>query len=237
MRLYKLVFATELNKLAKTWAFPDAFASRVFFMGGIKTGSSALYDYILRRLFGLDMEQRPERKVFFENLERLRGRLGVFGQEVRAPVILAVEQRHDTIEVIDRFKRMAGANRAVTDRLSAVRKELETIIPPDFLSVFPESRVKLLPRYLKGLGIRAERAYVYPEKDRAKEALFQVYVEQLEEIGKHVLSRPTPEGVVFVEEAAQMIEEFKISLFAPEVKTLFPVSGKRIETKLRGFAG
>ncbi len=32
-----------------------------------------------------------------------------------------------------------------------------------------------------------------------------------------------------------MIEEFKISLFAPEIKTLFPISGKRIEKKLRGF--
>ena len=237
MLLYKLAFASELNKLAKTWAFPDALASRVFFMGGIKTGSSALYDYILRRLFGLDVEQRPERKVFLENLERLKGRLGAIGIEIRTPVIMAIEQRHDTIEVIDRFKRMAGANRAVTERLSAVRKELETTIPPDFLSVFPERRVKHLPRYLKGLGIRAERAYVYPEKDLAKEGLFRVYEEQLEEIGKRVLSRPTPEGVAFVEEAAQMIEEFKISLFAPEMKTLFPVSGKRIETKLRGFAG
>jgi hypothetical protein len=31
-----------------------------------------------------------------------------------------------------------------------------------------------------------------------------------------------------------MIEEFNISLFAPEIKTLFPISGKRIEKKLHG---
>lgn len=236
MRLYELAFATELKEFRKTWAFPDTFASRVFFMGGIKNGSSALYDYILRKLFGLDAEQRPERRIFLENLERLKGRLGVLGSEVREPVLKALEQRHDTIGVIDRFIRMAGANRAVTDRLAAVRKELEATIPPDFLSALPERRVRLLPRYLKGLSIRAERAYVYPEKDLAKEARFQVYVGQLEETRKRVLSRPTPQGIAFVEEVAQMIEEFKISLFAPEIKTLFPVSGKRIETKLRGFA-
>ena len=236
MRLYIHAFAAELKEFKKTWAFPDTFASRVFFMGGVKNASSALYDYILRKLFGLDAEQRPDRKIFLENLERLRGRLGVLGNEVRTPVLMAVEQRHDTIGVIDRFMRMAGANRAVTDRLAGVRRELETIIAPDFLSGISEQRVRFLPRYLKALSFRAERAYVYPEKDRAKEAQFLVYANQLEEIAKRVFSRPTPEGLAFVEEAAQMIEEFKISLFAPEMKTLFPVSGKRIEIKLRGFA-
>jgi ATP-dependent helicase HrpA len=235
MRLYNLSFAAELKQLGRTWAFPDAFASRVFFMGGIKSASEALYDYILRMIFGLDAAQHPDRRLFLQNIERLRGRLGAAGSEVREPVLLAVEQRHDTVGVIDRFIRMAGANRAVTERLGAVRKEVEKIIPPDFLSVFPQRRVRLLVRYLKGLCIRAERAYVYPEKDRAKEAGVLVYVDRLEEIGNRVFSRPTQEGIDFVEDVAQMIEEFKISLFAPEMKTLFPVSDKRLEAKLGGF--
>ncbi|MDR3557671.1 MAG: ATP-dependent RNA helicase HrpA [Syntrophobacteraceae bacterium] len=236
MRLYKLAFAAELSKFGKTWAFPDTFASRVFFMGGIKNASLALYDYILRKLFGLDGEKHPNRKDFLESIERLKGRLGALGNEIRTPVLTALEQRHDTLGVIERFLRMAGANRAVTDRLSAVRKEIETIIPPGFLTGFSEGRVRLLPRYLKGLSIRAERAYVYPEKDRAKEAQFRVYADKLGEMGHRVLSRPTPEGLAFMEETAQMIEEFKISLFAPEMKTLFPVSEKRIEKKLGEFA-
>lgn len=236
LRLYQLAFAPELKEFRKTWAFPDAFAPRLFFMGGIKNGSAALYDYILRKLFRLDGEEHPERRVFLENLERLKGRVGALGCELREPVLAAVEQRHATVGIIDRFLRMAKANRAVTDRLAAIRRELDAIIPPDFLAGFSEERVGSLPRYLKALGIRAERAYVYPEKDLAKETRFLVYRNQLEEIAKRVHSRPTPRGVAFVEETARMIEEFKISLFAPEIKTLFPVSEKRIETKLGGFA-
>jgi hypothetical protein len=35
-----------------------------------------------------------------------------------------------------------------------------------------------------------------------------------------------------------MIEEFKVSLFAQqEIKTLFPISEKRLEDKLREFSG
>ncbi|MGC9194635.1 MAG: ATP-dependent RNA helicase HrpA [Syntrophobacteraceae bacterium] len=235
LRLYKIAFAAELNTFSKSWAFPDSFASRVFFMGGVKKASLALYDYILRNLFGLDVEQHPDRLIFLDNLKKLKGRLGVLGNELRTPVLDAVEQRHHTLGVIERFTRMAGTSRAVTERLAAVRGEVETLIAPDFLDRFPQERVRLASRYLRGLSIRAERAYVYPEKDRLKQAQVLGYAERLEQIRKRVLSRPTREGLIFVEEADQMIQELKINLFAPEMKTLFPVSGKRIEKKLDEF--
>jgi len=235
MRLYKRTFAAELKEFRKDWAFPDTFSSKVLFMGGIKEASSALYDYILRGLFRLDSAQHPNRDGFLENVERLKGRMGIPGNQIRTPVLDAVRQRHDTRAVLDRFMRMAGANRAVIDRLAVIAVELETLIPPDFLSRFSDRRLRLLPRYLRGLGIRAERAYVSPEKDRAKEAQFGVYRAELEEMRKRILSRSTQEGLDFIEDVGQMIEEFKISLFAPEIKTLFPISGKRIEKKLHGF--
>jgi ATP-dependent helicase HrpA len=235
MRLYKRTFAAELKEFRKDWSFPDTFASRVFFIGGIKEASSALYDYTLRGLFGFESAQHPDRDGFLEHLGRLKGRLGILGNELRAPVLEAVLQRHDTRAVLDRFMRMAGANRAVSDRLAVIAAELETLIPPDFLSRFSDRRVKQLPRCLKGLRIRAERAYVSPEKDRAKEAQLGVYKAEFEEIRKRILFRPTKDGLNFIEDVGQMIEEFNISLFAPEIKTLFPISGKRLEKKLHGF--
>jgi ATP-dependent helicase HrpA len=128
---------------------------------------------------------------------------------------------------------MAGANRAVTDRLNVIAAELEALVPRDFLSRTSDRRMMLLPRYLKALMIRAERAYVSPEKDRAKESQIDAYRRRFEEAQRKVLSRPTREGLDLLEEVAQMIEEFKISLFAPEIKTLYPISGKRIDNKLR----
>ena len=236
MRLYKKTFATELKEFQKDWAFPDSCAPMVFFMGGIKKASPALYDYILRGLFGLDSAQHPERTGYLENIERLKGRLGVLGNEIRTPVLEAVRQRYDTRAALDRYMRMAGQNRAVNGRLAVIAAELEMLIPPNFLSCFSDRRVRLLPRYLRALAIRAERAYVYPEKDQAKEAQLDVYRVEFDEISKRVLSRPAKEGLDFIEDVAQMIEELKISLFAPEIKTLFPVSGKRIEKKLREFS-
>jgi ATP-dependent helicase HrpA len=234
-RLYEKAFAAELEKFRKDWAFPDSFARMVLFLGGTKEASSALYDYILNGLFGLQSAQHPDRTAFLANLERLKGRIGILGNEIRTAVLDAVRHRYETLAVLDRYKRMAGSNRAVIDRLAVIASEIERLIPPDFLSFLPERRVRLLPRYLRALGIRAERAYVYPEKDQAKESQLDAHLSQFNEIARQVRLRPTRDGLDLVEEVRQMIEELKISLFAPEIKTLFPVSGKRIEKKLRGF--
>ena len=177
----------------------------------------------------------PDRDRFLANVEGLKGRLGILGGEIRSRVLEALRQRHETRAVIDRFMRMAGANRAVADRLGVIVAEMEALVPPDFLSRVSDRRMRLLPRYLKALKIRAERAYAYPEKDRAKETQIDVYRLELDEVRKRILSRPTQEGLDFIEDVAQMIEEFRISLFAPEIKTLFPISGKRIEKKLQGL--
>lgn len=233
MRLYKNAFAAELKAFKKDWAFPETFAAGVFFMGGLKQASFALYDYILRCLFGLRRPQHPDRDRFVGNLERLKGRLGILGSEIKAPVLEAVSQRHETCLALDRFKRMAGANRAVVDRLGVIAGEVATLVPADFLSQVSERRILLLPRYLRALRIRAERAYASPEKDRAKEEQIDVYRVKFEEAKRRILLAPTPEGLDFIEDIAQMVEEFRISLFAPEIKTLFPISGKRIEKKLQ----
>ncbi len=168
MRLYEKAFAAELKGLKKDWALPDSYATLVFFMGGIKEASSILYDYILRCLFGLESAQNPDRNRFLTNVEKLKGRLGILGGEIQTPVLEALRQRHETRAAVDRFMRMAGANRAVTDRLGVITAEIETLVPPDFLSRVSDLAMRLLPRYLKALKIRAERAYASRKKTAPK---------------------------------------------------------------------
>jgi ATP-dependent helicase HrpA len=233
MRLYKSIFATELKQFAKDWTFPEQFTPKLFFMGGRKTASAILHDYILREVFELQSPQHPDRNRFSRNLERLKGRLGVLGIELLSQVLDVVRERHETRAVLDRFGRMASGNGAVLERLAVISGEVESLVPSDFLSRVSGRRLSLIPRYLKALRIRAERAYVAPEKDKTKELQYAPYKVKLIEIEKRILSRPSGQGLIFLNELAGMIEEFKISLFAPEIKTLFPISAKRIENKLQ----
>ncbi len=231
LRLYEATFAPELKQLRKDWVFPADFSSKVFFMGSLKEASAMLHDYIVRELFGLQSPQAPDRERFFATVERLRGRLAALGAEIRSAVLDAVGERQEARAALERFKKMAGGNPAVLSRLKVIAAELEWLLPPDFLSHSTSPQLRMLPRYLRALKIRAERAYVSPEKDRAKEEQVAPFREILEELRNK--KRPDERWEEFIGEVWHMIEEFKISLFAPEIKTLFPISANRIEKKLR----
>ncbi|MFZ2448830.1 MAG: ATP-dependent RNA helicase HrpA [Syntrophobacteraceae bacterium] len=233
LRLYSQVFGPELKQFRKDWIFPEQFAPKIHFMGGAGEASAALYDYIVREIFDLRSPQPPDRDRFLGNIENLKGRLGELGHKILAEVIEVVSERHEARSVLDRYRRMAGANGAVVERLAKISSELQSLVPPDFLSRRHSRRMGLLPRYLKALRVRAERAYVAPEKDKAKAQQLAPYEAKYREIEASALSRQAGQGLDFLEEFGRMIEEFKISLFAPEIKTLFPISAKRIEKKLQ----
>ena len=77
------------------------------------------------------------------------------------------------------------------------------------------------PRYLRGMAKRAERLLVDPAKDDGKAAA-------LAPIRKRLAAR----GAKVSAEVCFLLEELRISLFAPELKTAVPVSPARIERLL-----
>ena len=88
-----------------------------------------------------------------------------------------------------------------------------------------------MPRYLKALSIRAERAYTAPEKDRVKAEQVAPFLARYEHLKREVMMRPEAEGRSLLDELRWMMEEFKVSLFAPEIKVRFRISAKRLEER------
>ena len=83
-------------------------------------------------------------------------------------------------------------------------------------------------RYCKALQIRIERAYVSPEKDKIKAEQLAPHADKLKKLKPR---DPSPACLELLQEYRNMLEEYKISLFAQEMKTRFPVSAKRLEKK------
>jgi ATP-dependent helicase HrpA len=84
---------------------------------------------------------------------------------------------------------------------------------------------------MKAIQIRAERAANDPGKDKNKMARVEDFIKAHEEMVQGLLPHSSRDKHTAVEEFRWMVEEFKISLFAQELKTLFPVSRKRLEEK------
>ena len=73
-----------------------------------------------------------------------------------------------------------------------------------------------------------ERAYVSPEKDKIKAAQLAPYADRLKKLDP---IDPSPACLELLQEYRNMLAEYKISLFAQEMRTSFPVSAKRLEKK------
>ncbi len=108
--------------------------------------------------------------------------------------------------------------------------ELASLVPSRFLDRIEYDRLSHLPRYLKGLLIRAECAALNPVKDQDRLRQLTPYQEAL----RKLQTQPTrsPEALRQIETFRWMIEEFKISLFAQEIGTAMPVSPKRLDQQL-----
>ena len=85
----------------------------------------------------------------------------------------------------------------------------------------------------KALKIRAERAYVAPAKDRQKDLELEPQRRRLRRVEAAVAAVGDPSLEQFLDEFRSMVEEFKISLFAPEIKIRFKISAKRLDDKWR----
>lgn len=230
--LFELTFGEELKYFRRDWVLPDKMNAMLFFMGGRHEAVRHLHDYVLRVLFELDSFGLPSYGQFYDVVGRLTGRLGVAARTLIDEVIEAIGERDLSRSEIQRFKRMAGGNPAALRCLDHMDRELEALVPGEFLVRCGRDRVRELPRYLKALRLRAERAYVAPEKDRLKAEQIAPYEKRLDEMRAHVPAQPGEAPRRLYEEFQAMVEEYKISLFAPEIKTRFRVSAKRLDEKL-----
>ncbi|SEJ40622.1 ATP-dependent RNA helicase HrpA [Frateuria terrea] len=116
---------------------------------------------------------------------------------------------------------LVGFARASYDDL---REQLDALLAPGFARELPTARLAHYPRYLKAMRLRAERLRQDPAKDQQR--MLQV----LPYWREYLRHRATDVGVL--DELRWLIEEWRVSLFAQELKTAEPVSAKRLARAL-----
>jgi ATP-dependent helicase HrpA len=105
------------------------------------------------------------------------------------------------------------------------------IDPQCFLELFIQ-----LPRYVSALEFRIDKAFAEPIKYNQRLNLIRPWEHRLFELRKK--SPATIDQALRTNDFSIMIEEFKVSLFAQqEIKTLFPISEKRLEEKFKEICG
>ncbi|HEY3898598.1 MAG TPA: ATP-dependent RNA helicase HrpA [Chthoniobacter sp.] len=103
-------------------------------------------------------------------------------------------------------------------RYPGFEKDLERLVPGDFLARTPHAQLPHLFRYLRAIQIRTERAAMSPAKDAEK-------AKQLAPFAQWENRVPAPQHEAF----RWLLEEFRVSLFAQELGTAQPASAQRLK--------
>ncbi len=114
--------------------------------------------------------------------------------------------------------------------INPLAEELSSLVSSRFLERIAYDRLTHLPRYLKALLVRAERAVLNPAKNQDRLRQLAPYQDALRKL--QVQPTRSTEALRQIETFRWMVEEFKISLFAQEIGTAIPVSPKRLNQQL-----
>ena len=121
--------------------------------------------------------------------------------------------------------------------LEEMRALLDKLVPANFIKLYTDDRLLRLLSYMQAIALRAERGLVNPDKDKVKAASIAPFESRLTQLAQEIDSRCSPEKRRALEEFFWMLEEYKISVFAQEIKTAHPISAQRLEKQLQKIEG
>ena len=168
-----------------------------------------------RAFIGEDELPRNE-KAFKEQIKRARSRL---------PAVKEALSRY--------LQETAAAYAELNGKLGKhplthlLRQRLQTLLAAGFATRTPWAQWPRLPIYLKAMTLRLEKYSGNPSRDAAREAGIQ----ELEQMWQEKTDGLVKQGQPVSDDLAAfkwMIEELRVSLFAQELKTPYPVSVKRL---------
>ncbi|MGB9906861.1 MAG: ATP-dependent RNA helicase HrpA [Candidatus Saccharicenans sp.] len=226
-------FQKDLNFILRSYAFPEDVRPVMLFFGGEAGLKNRVLQKIRMEVFRKNFRRREElqsfiREAALKQLFETSHRIFSAVQEV----LREYSKTRSFIQEMEEARKKMGVSSSLPESL---KEELESLVPENFLVIYPADFLARLPRLVEALGLRAQRARLSAEKDRAKAVQVEPFLTEYERLGRLARKKPSPEKERLLFELRWMIEEFKISLFAPEIKTAFPVSAKRLATRIREF--
>jgi len=124
-------------------------------------------------------------------------------------------------------QKLAAAAKSIPQPAADVRAQLARLVFKGFLSATPWDRLHDLPRYLKAMQSRLDQYAADPERDQRHAGtiaeLWRRYAERAAKLAR------TGATDARLEEFRWRIEELRVSLYAQELKTPYPVSYKRLD--------
>jgi ATP-dependent RNA helicase HrpA len=179
-----------------------------------------LFEAIVDRAFiGDDPVPRTPR-AFEEQKKRAKARLPAVSEA-------ALRHANGVFEASQQLVQALAQNASLTRVVADVKAARERLVYPGFLARTPWEHLEHLPRYLRGYALRLQKFRANSERDQKHAHAIHTMWQNYEARAKadHEAGRRDPR----LEDYRWLIEELRVSLFAQELRTPFPVSAKRLQ--------
>jgi len=225
-RLIMLQTSMPMNKLEHQVSSAVATGALAMVVGA---GGNPIRRQIVMRafddVFGLSDPSRfpRNRKDFLACLDAGKvelpasiARLGRLAQEIGAEFSRADQA----------LRSLSGKPGAPRASLGEIRVQLDHLVPPNMFLRERASRLAHVPRYLRAIQIRLERMPNGPQKDQSKAEQVLPFWKNYLDNHEGLRARGVP--AEDLETFRWLVEELRVSLFAPELKTAVTVSTQRL---------
>jgi ATP-dependent helicase HrpA len=249
--LYAIHFANKLKQLKKNVDLNAEMKAIAANIGNPKHLEQSITNRVKKDLF-----LKPWRKQedFIQHANSLNSKILQYGQHVFDTITPILKAFADTHAFVRKLMMKNTGNSPVLEFLKDIQAELGSLVPINFPEYYTFDRMKDLPRYSKAIALRAERGSLNLAGAQNKMQEVMIYSQQLQQMltpttndfiplrtGIQELSRFKDDILVdyseekkkMIEELFWMIEEYKVSLFAQELKTPYPVSTKKLNQLIK----
>ena len=169
------------------------------------------------RCFLLNKPWPRSQAAFEQRLTDERRHLINTATDLAAVIATALKEYHAIAKRLSGNLPMAAMH-AVQD----IREQLQHLLYQGFVHDLPDSALKRLPAYFQAIGLRLDKLKTDPAKDRQRQNEITPHWRRYLQ---HLHRAPSDAR----DQYRWMIEELRISVFAQEVGTAYPVSGKRLD--------
>ena len=228
-RLLSIYFAGELKFLKKSLRLPAKARPLANYFGGADLFEKRLLEKTKKALFVKNIRTPKE---FDAQVKVVASRLREDGQKKFSLVLKTLTGYHEARTTLHSLKLSNQASKQAAAFIEKLQGELARLVPDAFVDLYDDDRLVHLARYINAITIRAQRGLVNFEKDQQKSENLAGYTRGLEKLLKELTPLTSKEKRALIEEFFWLLEEYKISLFAQELKTVLPVSQKRLDRKL-----
>ncbi|MFH1075801.1 MAG: ATP-dependent RNA helicase HrpA [Pseudomonadota bacterium] len=169
---------------------------------------------------------------FMRLTDQVRSSLLDTGQTAIKTLEDILRERKRTSETISRYASLSkNSSPSLYQEYRLLIDEMIDLVPADFLEQYNVAQLKDISRYLKALRLRGERMYANPDKLKDKANKIAAYTANLKKAYKTLNTDASPELQEMLRHFRWMIEELKVSFFAQELHTSYPVSTAKLDEK------